>query len=789
VSTPDREISSIVTDLTGTAEALGKLSADPKAFQDALTAFRSGDKAKVRASLEKFELFRICDLLCGWFCSKECVLRCIEICGPPPKGLAIPDVREFADATVRLTENAAALKRLLAAADKRDAKAFAAVLKELELERFCHLICHWICFVRCRLYCRVVCEPRVRPPDLLAELRRAGEALRKLAADPKALDAAAKAALADDCPELRRVIGELELFDHCLHLCFWFCSWRCVLRCLRLCASFPVKKGEITDAEILDFAKAAGAIAHRRDVLTRLVAAVYREDAQTLAALLKELKLNRFCIQFCQWICFLSCRRFCICVCPPLIAEIDDPTAGECAQAVEVPACTGPSGPLAAITIVGTAGGGGFDHYTLTYSWGGNPPIDDAVVYPDCGRPPAETSSGVPVSSGTLGYLDVTLLPPGITQFTVYLDVYDSGSGHVQDTTNFEIKTTAVEIRKVAKVSAFTAEDPFHLTHFTKLVKATIDPSPTVPEQSIGGVFSVDGSAYIVGCDRILSQFTLCRFDAPPASLVPTPANCGAGGTPIIAPVAYGDIPAHPWQSGCFPAITPNTVLNGDLVAIWSSEYCPFPPHFVPKVEGTFWDSTPLNGRFVIFLEARDRVLPGGAFPGTVAATDQVVVWIDNFAPTALITSIGGVTGCGDLHLKDYKGTTAEIRGVAWDPPIVPTAPQQRPNDNFGSYGLDYKKDGEVATFPIPGATPNTRVPNIWPGPPPPPPDGTLANWDIVAALDNNTNTAVPGKLRRRERCAYVISLSVVDTTHVGDSGMNHGAGPFAYAINVINDL
>ena len=38
----------------------------------------------------------------------------------------------------------------------------------------------------------------------------------------------------------------------------------------------------------------------------------------------------------------------------------------------------------------------------------------------------------------------------------------------------------------------------------------------------------------------------------------------------------------------------------------------------------------PLNGRFVILLEVRDRLLPLGPFPGDFAAKDQVVVWIDN---------------------------------------------------------------------------------------------------------------------------------------------------------------
>jgi hypothetical protein len=151
---------------------------------------------------------------------------------------------------------------------------------------------------------------------------------------------------------------------------------------------------------------------------------------------------------------------------------------------------------------------------------------------------------------------------------------------------------------------------------------------------------------------------------------------------------------------------------------------------------------------------------------------------------------VGGLGPCADLHLKDYVGTTAEIRGVAWDWPIDPTAPQQRPNDNFGSYSLTFQKDGGVPVG-LPGATPTTRVPNVWPGPLPPGAAGTLANWDIVAALDGGPGPLPLGspKLARGERCAYVITLDVADATHVGDSGTNHGAGPINYAVNIINDI
>jgi hypothetical protein len=345
----------------------------------------------------------------------------------------------------------------------------------------------------------------------------------------------------------------------------------------------------------------------------------------------------------------------------------------------------------------------------------------------------------------------------------------------------------------VAKVGVLEAPDPFHPTAVVHLVKEVADANVLVPETAVGGSITVDGSAYVIGCDRILSQFVLAQFDAPPASAPPSPADATApGGTNIITPVPYEDVPGHPWQSGCFPVITPNIILNGNLVAYWGENTCSLGAisYKVPKVKGTTWNTatSPLNGRFVVLLEARDRLLPGGGFPGSVAAVDRVVVWIDNRPAEAAINSVGGIAGCGDILLSAYAGGTAEIRGVAWDPPIVGTAPQMAPNDNFGSYGLSYKKDGELGSFAIPALTPNTRVPNAWPALPPTP-DGPLADWDIVAAIDyTGPAPTPPGRLARGERCAFVVTLSVDDTTHVGDGGSHHHA-EFDYAVTIINDL
>ena len=52
--------------------------------------------------------------------------------------------------------------------------------------------------------------------------------------------------------------------------------------------------------------------------LEKLSLAVGTQDDKSFAAIVTELKLQRYCIQLCHWICFVRCRRFCIRVCPPI---------------------------------------------------------------------------------------------------------------------------------------------------------------------------------------------------------------------------------------------------------------------------------------------------------------------------------------------------------------------------------------------------------------------------------------------------------------------------------------
>ena len=492
----------------------------------------------------------------------------------------------------------------------------------------------------------------------------------------------------------------------------------------------------------------------------------------------------------------------------PLIAEIDAPPA--CSTLTFAAACS-----LAGIEITGTAAGAAFTSYTLTYSLGG-PAINDAVVYPDCSRPPVHTSSTTPVTGGVLGYLDITLLPPATTQATVYLDVYGSGGLHLQVNATFQFEINAIEITAVATVATAINQDPFNPS--PSIIKMVQNVSNPAYEQSVGGLISVTGSAYTFGCGNEMTQYQLARFGPTPGAIPlpnPTPSPTSLGGTPLIAPVIYDGTSVHPWSSGCLPGpMTPNIILNGDLVASWTTDSCvlPFPPHThytVPAISSNEkWNSIPINGRYLFFLEVDEGPIVSPHTPVIPAGEDQVAVWIDNFDVFGMLTRIGNVVGCGDLHLKDYVGTTAPVIGIAWDYPIDVTALQQLPNDNFGSYSLSYQKNGgtmqpflasDYTPNGAPAGTPPTvRVPNLWQAAPPTLAQAsTLASWDIVAALDggpppdpsNPCVPALPWQLPRGCRCAYVIELVVGDTTWVGDGGDNHSTGPILFALNIINDI
>jgi hypothetical protein len=306
--------------LTG-AEVMAKLAADDEVFRAAVDAFRALDGESMHALLQRHGLLEHCEVICRWLRSKEAILLCLELAGPPPVAdEKPPDAREFADVVARLTADEELVELLASAAQERDRDAWRELIETQKLERFSHLLCHWVCVVYYRLVCDVVCRPiQIERPRLIPELVTAGQALRRLAENDKVFAAAEKAVVANRCEIVGEELGRvgLRVDPFCVLICEWFCSWRCVLLCLRLCRVFPLEAIESEIEEMRAFANAGGELLKQRASLDRLTAATLREDVETVESLAKELKFERYCIQFCHWVCFLRCQLFCFCVCPP----------------------------------------------------------------------------------------------------------------------------------------------------------------------------------------------------------------------------------------------------------------------------------------------------------------------------------------------------------------------------------------------------------------------------------------------------------------------------------------
>ena len=307
----------LAADLVHAAEAVAALAGDEDRFRATFDAFLAADRESYQRLLTEFKLLDRCELVCDWICSKYCVFVCLELCGPPID-VELPDLREFAAVVTRITQDEELVERLANTVADRDAEGFRALVAELKIERFCHLLCHWACSVRCRLLCRVVCSATpTHIASFVEELALAGAAITALAADERAMAEVTEAVLTGDCDVVRGVVQRLGLFQGCHLVCEWLCTWRCVRVCLLLCRRFPVEVIEDPLGEAFAFAQAAARLAANPADLQRLGDAVAKADPETFGAVVEELQLGRFCIQLCQWLCRLICRRFCFCVCPP----------------------------------------------------------------------------------------------------------------------------------------------------------------------------------------------------------------------------------------------------------------------------------------------------------------------------------------------------------------------------------------------------------------------------------------------------------------------------------------
>jgi len=280
-----------------------------------VAAFRAQDAKAFGVILEGLKIRPYCGDICLWLCIKECVLECIKFCGAPKGEFTVGQIPQFAELIAKIAQDKKLVERLAAAIAGHDAELFRSLVRDLKAEGLCHVLCRWACGVFFDLRCEVLCagRPVVERKQFIEALTIAGKAIGEFAKDRKQLESVISAAVDLNCAQLNTAVGGTEA---CQVVCEWICCWRCALVCIPLCREFPLAL-DTSIEEMRGFALALLRLVEAQDAFARLLAAVESRDAKAFAVIVREFKLEPYCLQLCAWICYGICFEFCSCVCPP----------------------------------------------------------------------------------------------------------------------------------------------------------------------------------------------------------------------------------------------------------------------------------------------------------------------------------------------------------------------------------------------------------------------------------------------------------------------------------------
>ncbi len=454
------------------------------------------------------------------------------------------------------------------------------------------------------------------------------------------------------------------------------------------------------------------------------------------------------------------------------------------------------------VPVTGTAAGAGFSHYVLEWSLNGVTWHASDFHYPPI--PPGPSLQGnSPVVSGLLALFDTGLLNPGL--YFLRLTVSSVTGAVCVATHQFELSKKDVRILGVDGYSAMDTSWVDPAARFVETVPALCTRPSSVSEVSFGGCLSVQGGAFVGGCEnRQVKRYTL---DYKPGF----EADCMSGGWTNFWHVDY-DTPVKNRfinRRTDFSTLT-STWVADCLVAVPPAPLCGPPPFrsipdalLVSDCWGTQISTCGLSGLFTLrlFVEATD----GSTY------CDSQQVWIDNKSPCAMIR-IDAVPKCADLFISQFASPPdcsvpwpLPVSGIAYDELIDPMRPFARPNDNFDYYVVTLTKQGG-GSLQLPVMGPGgacfygtQRVGNPGADCVPCSPHalpmsaviGTLAVFDL-RALDVVCASQVPYpvpanfSLRRQECCVYQFDLWVYDRSRVG--GGVHSAHD-SRPIKICNDL
>ena len=298
-----------VQQLAAQADAIGRLATDNGGFAAVVAAYEATDADAFRWALARLEQSPDCELICEWLRSKFCVIRCLEVCGPVRPDYELPNLEYFARAIVALAADEKRLHRVVDAVACGSAEEYHAVLAELDLQRFCHVLCRWVCAVTYRRVCEVVCTPGpVFLADAAADVRSAAKVLERAITHGKVLNVLGEAVLDLDCIRVQSLIDEANLSTDSETICLVFCVWRNVWVCRELCERpSPVISRAMAIEEARSFALATRALANQPRALGDLVNAVETRNAKLYGAIVDRYGLGEYCLQLCGWVSSVVC--------------------------------------------------------------------------------------------------------------------------------------------------------------------------------------------------------------------------------------------------------------------------------------------------------------------------------------------------------------------------------------------------------------------------------------------------------------------------------------------------
>lgn len=777
----------VIAELVRANPGLARLAKNEDALTRIQKGYQAQDVATVRNILEDLQILDYCVPICRWICTWQCVRVCRLFCREiPEQGYEPSDLREFAQGVAQLAVDDDSSKRLIDAVAREDSQTFHKILGEFELQRFCYILCKWICFQRCRLFCSLICpSPDIHEKlDVVGEFRQSAEVLGKLAESPDAFHAVLDAYNAKDIESLRSIFDELGLLPFCILLCRWLCIFHCIRVCHRLC-TFP-RRGFST-REISVFLQRWGKLAAREQVLDELVYAIGREDQNTVASILDEYGLSRYCFLICHWICHIHCHWICRFICPPALeCDLEEPKG---CLAEEV------SQDLKALVVAvrGTASGANFSRYVIEWSTDDLTYHNTYFHYPPI-PPGGGTQGNNPVTSGLLAYFDTTALDAG--NYFIRMTAYSRQGATKVCKTQFSLFKQDV---RILGISGYTNLDQPALDPNAQFVE-TFTPkctnSSTTTEVSFARCISIQGSAFVGGCDE--KRIKRYLIDYKPGH----ETDCDTGGWANVWSVEYNTV----WQYRDMNM----RMDTSNLTAKWATDCVipiPFPPYCVwevpearltPSCWQTKVSDCHLNGLITLRLVVED--VDGNRY------CDLQRLWIDN-KPIHAAIQIDSVASCADINISDFAAPPdcsdvwpLPLTGLAYDEYIDETLPLTRPNDNFDHYYIEVSKQGGP-TIPIPinsadgscfyGTDRVGVAGNRCQDPGATTVFGKLADFDL-RAVDSickaSVSYPVPDAftIPRGECCVYLFHLRVYDRTKF--AGGPHWKQAF-WPVKICNDL